>query len=628
MAGSSTNRLRAYRGVLLLAVLASAWGGYTSQTPSDTPSHYDKQEYMIPMRDGIKLYTQVYSPKNRTIEYPILLTRTPYSVGDYGADRFKSVIGPSGDFAREGYIVAYQDVRGKFKSEGRFIHHPPYIANKTGPQDVDESSDAYDTIDWLLKHHPGHNGRVGIWGISAAGYTTAMGMIHAHPALKAASPQASPGDQFLGDDYHHYGAFRLMYAFEWTSGNARLRAGPTESRPTPFDYGTPDGYRFFLDLGPLRNVNEKYFKDDVPTWNEFVAHPDYDSYWQSKNVMKDMRNIGFAVLNVIGWFDAEDYFGPWGIYRSIEAMNPVNQSRVVVGPWSHGGWARGEGKALGAIQFGSNTSEYFRTQVELPFFNYYLKDRGEMKLPEALVFETGTNQWKAYGTWPPQEAKPAMLYLQAGGKLSFVKPAAESTADSFLSDPNKPVPYTSEIRTTQGHLWVIEDQRFAASRPDVLTYQTDVLQDDFTIAGPIEATLYASTTGTDADWVVKLIDVFPGNAPDNTPNPCNVRMGDYQMMLAAEVFRSKYREGFDRPVPLPPGQVTRIEFDLLDKNHTFRRGHRIMVQIQSSWFPLIDRNPQKFVDIFKATPSDFTTATHTVQCSSTYPSHVSVAVRR
>lgn len=611
--------------VVLLTLLLCGPHSLRAQDTKSLRELYVKNEYMIPMRDGKKLYTQVYSPKDQSERYPFLMTRTPYSVGFYGAEAFRPSLGPSREFEEEKYIFVYQDVRGKFLSEGKFFHHPPFIVNKKGPQDVDESSDAYDTIDWLIKNHPNHNGKVGIWGISAAGYTAAKAMIEAHPALAAASPQAAPGEQFIGDDYHHYGAFRLMYAFSWTSSNARIRSGPTEERPPRFDYGTPDGYQFFLDLGPISNVNKLYFKGQVPTWTEFVDHPNYDKYWQGKNVMKDMKNIRFPVLNVIGWFDAEDYYGPWGIYRAIETMNPQNQNHVVVGPWSHGGWARSGGESLGYAQFGSKTSEYFRQEIQLPFFNAYLKGKGSASLPKVKVFETGKNQWHSFDTWPPKNTKEQDIYLGDNGTLSFTPPAGEGS-DSFVSDPDHPVPYTSEIRTSQGSLWIVEDQRFASRRPDVLVYKSPPLKEDVTIAGPIIAVLHVSTTGTDADWVVKLIDVFPGDAPDPEPNPENVRMGGYQLQLAAEVFRSKYRKSFSQPEPLKPGEVTKIEFNLLDKFHTFLKGHRIMIQIQSTWFPLIDRNPQNFVNIFEAKEEDFQKATHTVYRSRQFPTHLRLQV--
>mgnify|MGYP001586154939 CR=1 FL=1 len=623
------NRLRLLALLYVSCALAIASSSVTqAQGAFDLKQQYVKQEYMIPMRDGIKLYTQVYSPKDQTQKYPILMTRTPYGIGNYGLDEFRSPLGPSAEFAKEGYIFVYQDSRGKFKSEGQFFHHPPYIPNKKSPKDVDESSDCYDTFDWLLKNHPNHNGRAGLWGISYGGYTTAQGMIDAHPALKAASPQAAPGDQFIGDDYHHYGAFRLMYAFSWTSRSGRIRTGPTEEPPKPFEYGTPDGYKFFLELGPISNVNKKHFKDQVPTWTEFVNHSNYDEYWQGKNVMKDMRNVTFPVLNVIGWFDDQDYYGPWGIYKSIEKLNPENKSTVVAGPWSHGGWGRSDGDQLGNIRFGSKTAEYFRNNVQLPFFNYYLKDKGDWKSPEAHMFLTGSNEWKSYDQWPPKGSKQRNLYLHPNGKLSFSPPGqtSENAYDSFVSDLSKPVPFTAEITTRQGPLWIVEDQRFVAGRPDVLVYQSDVLTEDVTIGGPIIASLFVSTTGTDADWIVKLIDVYPGDAPDNQPNPSNIRMGDFQMMLAGEVFRSKYRKSFSKPEPVVPNEVTKIEFDLLDKHHTFLKRHRIMIQIQSTWFPLIDRNPQKFVNIFQAKESDYQKATHKVYRSAQYPTSVKLNV--
>lgn len=616
------------QALVLLAAPVVALPLQTQQAEFDVRQQYQKQEYMIPMRDGVRLYTQIYTPRDPSQQYPFLLLRTPYSVGSYGSDDFRPNMKPNPEFAREGYIFVYQDVRGTYRSEGDFEHHVPYRADKNSPQDVDESSDTYDTIEWLLENIPNHNGRVGQWGISYPGWETVMGMIDAHPALKASSPQASPGDQFIGDDYHHNGAFRLMYAFRWLSRNAQVRAGPTESRTRPFEYGTPDGYQFFLDLGPISNVNEQLFNYEIPTWNDFVNHGTYDEYWQSKNVLKDLDDVGPAVLNVVGWFDAEDYYGPLNIYYTIEEKNPGIDNFLVVGPWRHSGWATSAGDRLGNIRFDQETSWYFEDEAELPFFNYYLKDKGTGELPEALVFETGTNEWRSYDEWPPRQAEVRELYFHAGGSLSFTEQAEAvgGAFSSFVSDPDKPVPYTAEIRTTQGHLWMVEDQRFVASRPDVLVFETDVLEEDVTIAGPIIASLNISTTGSDADWVVKLIDVYPPDAPDNEPNPGNVRMGGYQMLLAGDVFRSKFRNSFTTPEPLVPDQVTSIEFDLLDKNHTFLKGHKIMVQVQSSWFPLIDRNPQTFVDIYNAVESDFQTATHRVYHSAQYPSHIKLYV--
>jgi putative CocE/NonD family hydrolase len=613
-------------GLFLLVVFGLAAPPLQAQENFDLRAHYTKSEFMVPMRDGVKLFTIVYAPRDKSEKYPFLLLRTPYSIPPYGPDRFRNQLGPSAEFDREGFIFVFQDVRGKFRSEGDFVvMRPPRATSDL--RATDESTDTYDTIEWLLAKIPNHNGRVGQWGISYPGYQTVMGMIDAHPALKASSPQASPSDMFIGDDFHHNGAFRLMYTFSWLSGNARVRSGVSEERERPFDYGTPDGYRFFLEVGPVAHINEKYFQYRVPTWNEFMEHGVYDEYWERQNVLRYLQNIRHPVLNVAGWFDAEDFYGPLSIYYTLEKENPVNQSTLVVGPWLHGGWNSMDGDSLGNIRFGSKTSHYFQKEIQFPFFNYHLKGKGGAKLPEAVVFETGTNVWKSYDHWPPRETEPRRLYLRAGGKLSFEPPADGPEAfDSYLSDPVKPVPFSIETRTTQGHLWMIEDQRFAASRPDVLVYETEPLAESVTIAGPIIASLHVSTTGTDADFVVKLIDVLPGDFPDNDPNPSGVRMGHFQMLLAGEVFRAKFRKGFSRPEPLVPGEITPVEFDLRDRNHTFLKGHRMMMQIQSSWFPVIDRNPQTFVDIYRATEADFQKATHRVYRSAQHASHLKLSV--
>ena len=614
--------------IIFLLILLILPLNICSQENFDIKANYNKSEQMIAMRDSIKLFTQVYTPKDQNQKYPIMLFRTPYSVRYYGKDVYRYSLGPNELYAKEGFIFVYQDVRGKFNSEGEFIVMKPHKTVKRGPKDTDESSDTYDTIEWLLKTIPNHNERVGQWGISYPGWQTMMGMIDAHPAMKASSPQASPSDMWIGDDFHHNGAFRLMYTFGWLSWNARTRIGPSASRARGFDYGTPDGYNFFLELGPVSNVDKLYFHNNVPTWNQYMEHGDYDEYWNKQDVLQYLNDITHPILNVAGWFDAEDFYGPMSIYYTIEKKNPNNKSTLVVGPWLHGGWARMDGDELGNIRFGSKTSEYFRKNVEFPFFLYYLKDKGEFNLTEALVFETGSNQWKSYDLWPPKETTEKNIYFHENGKLFFSAPIAnsEDAFDSYISDPNKPVPFSQEIRTSQGHLWMVEDQRFASRRPDVLVYQTDVLTEDVTIAGPIIANLFVSTTGTDADWVVKLIDVYPGDAPNNDPNPCNVRMGDFQMLLAGEVFRGKYRNSFEKPEPFVPNEVTNIQFDLRDKCHTFLKGHRIMVQIQSSWFPVIDRNPQQFVDIYLAKAEDFQKAEHRVYRSGKFSSHIKLRV--
>jgi hypothetical protein len=602
-------------GLLALHARAAA-----SQDSLYAREHYDKAEYMVPMRDGVKLYTIVYTAKDTSASLPILLNRTPYGIPPYGRSEYRRVLGPSPEFDRDGYIVVYQDVRGKFRSEGEFRVMNPYKRLKNGPRDVDESSDTYDTIEWLLKNIRHHNGRVGQWGISYPGWQAVMGMIAAHPALKASSPQASPSDMFIGDDFHHNGAFRFMYVFNWLSGNARPRTGLGTERPKPFDYGTPDGYRFFMDVVTVGRVNDLYFHDQVPTWNEFLAHPNYDAYWQDQNALRDLKGISHPVLNVAGWFDQEDFHGPMSIYYTIEKENPRNQSTLVVGPWNHGGWASTTGDSLGPVKWGSSTSHYFQREVQLPFFQRYLKDRSTAPLPEAVVFETGTNVWKRYDAWPPKRAATRRLYLRADGKLSFSPPRETGAAfDSYVSDPAKPVPFTMERRPTQGFLWMVEDQRFAATRPDVLVYQTEPLAEDLTIAGPIMARMRVATSGTDTDFIVKLVDVFPGDDPDR-------RMGDYQMLVGADVFRAKYRNSFTAPTPMVPDRVTPLEWNLQDKNHTFRKGHRIMVQVQSTWFPLIDRNPNQFMDIYKARPADFHKATQRVHRSAAQPSHLEIQV--
>jgi putative CocE/NonD family hydrolase len=617
--------------VALLWVSVSLYSALAQQTPAaqEIRAAYVKSEHLVPMRDGVKLFTIVYAPKDASTQYPFMLHRTPYGSPPYGPDAYRASLGPSPAFGAEKFIFVYQDVRGKFKSEGEFVVMRPLVPQPKPATATDESTDTYDTIDWLVKNVPNNNGRVGQWGISYPGSQTVWGMIDAHPALKASSPQAPAIDMFLGDDFHHNGAFRLMYTFSWLAGNARPRAGVSENRGGGFTYGTPDGYRFFLDAGTVANINEKYFNYSVPTWNEYMEHPDYDEYWTRQNPLKHAKNITHAVLNVGGWFDAEDFYGPLETYKAVE-RTPGNKNRIVIGPWLHGGWASMPGDALGDIRFGSNTAEHYRNEIELPFFRYHLKGQGAEPAAEATVFETGGNAWKTFDTWPPKNIDTRTLYFQADGGLSFTAPAAASTTangfDEYVSDPSRPVPWSTETRTTQGHLWMVEDQRFAAARPDVLVYRTEPLQQDVVIAGPILASIHASTTGTDADWIVKVIDVYPGDAPDNNPNPRGVRMGDFQMLLAGEVFRGKYRNSYAKPEPLVPGQPVKYEFDLRDRFHRFLKGHRIMVQVQSTWFPVIDRNPQTFVDIYKAKPSDFRKATHRVYRTPLRPSGVKVGV--
>jgi putative CocE/NonD family hydrolase len=531
--------------------------------------------------------------------------------------------------AQEGYIFVYQDVRGRWMSEGEFIDARPYNPNKKGSE-IDESSDTYDTIEWLLKNVSNHNGRVGQWGISYPGFYTSMGIIDAHPALKAASPQAPVGDWFIGDDWHHHGAFFLIDAFNFYSVIGQPRPKPTSVAPPPFDHGTPDGYRFFLEMGPLANANRKYFKNEIAFWNDLMKHGTYDDFWKARRVMPHLKKIKPAVMVVAGWFDAEDLYGTLNTYQAIEKQNPGLFNILVMGPWCHGCWARPDFSSLGNIQFGSNTSGYYQEKIEKVFFDYYLKDKGPVHLPEASTFLTGANVWKSYGQWPPKGIEQKALYFQDNGALSFDQPKSTGEAfDEYISDPNKPVPYIPFISNGRGQVtYMVEDQRFAATRPDVLTYETEALTEDVTIAGPITAELYISTTGTDADFVVKLIDVLPNNAPNPEPNPRNVQMGGYQMLVRGDVMRAKFRDSYEKPSALVPNRPTKVSFVLQDIHHTFLKRHKIMVQVQSSWFPLVDRNPQKFVDIYQATEADFQKATHRVYRSGSLASHLKVGVMK
>ncbi|AKT40532.1 X-Pro dipeptidyl-peptidase [Chondromyces crocatus] len=575
------------------------------------------------MRDGVTLFTAIYTPRDSRQPRPILLRRTPYSVGPYGEDRYpERALGPSEEIERDGFIFVDQDVRGRFMSEGDFINVRPHLTDKV-QGDIDESTDTWDTITWLLANVEGHNGRVGQWGVSYPGFYTSAGMIDGHPALKAVSPQAPIADWFW-DDMHRNGAFVLALAFNFFSSFGQPRHGLTKEWPERFQHGTPDGYQFFLDLGPVRNANDFYFQDRIPFWNEITAHPDYDAFWQVRNILPHLRNIHSAVLTVGGWYDTEDLYGPLKTYAAVEQQNPGIQNTLVMGPWIHGGWAKNDGRSLGDIDFGQATSEYYRKHVELPFFRHHLKDAPAPVLPEALVFETGTNRWRGFQAWPPPEAKEKPLYLHGSGRLSFdVPPPAEPAFDAFVSDPDRPIPYTQEISTSWATAYMTEDQRFASRRPDVLVYQTDPLDEDATLAGPIDVDLWVSTTGTDADWIVKIIDVYPGQV--DAPQDGGRDLGNYHRLVRAEVFRGRYRDSFQHPVPFDPDEVARVRFTLWDQLHTFKKGHRIMVHVQSTWFPLVDRNPQTFVpNLFEADDLDFVAATHRVHRDAAHPSNLTL----
>jgi uncharacterized protein len=615
----------------LPALLAGVWcllmdpsGTASAQGLADIQARYTKYEYRVPMRDGVKLFTAVYVPKETSERYPILLNRTPYSVKPYGVDQYKSDLGPSPVFGKAGYIFVYQDVRGRWMSEGTFVNMRP---EKDGAR-VDESTDTFDTIDWLIKNVRGHNGKVGMYGISYPGFYTACGLIDAHPALKAASPQAPVTDWFIGDDWHHNGAFLVTHCFNFMSAFGYPRPEPTKNFEHKFDHGTPDGYDFFLRLGPLANIDKTYFKGEVAFWNELMQHGTYDDWWKARNVRPHLRNVKPAVMTVGGWFDAENLFGALECYKAIEKNSPGAANTIVMGPWNHGGWERGDGESLGHAAFNAKTAEFFREHIELPFFEKHLKGKtsAEGDVPEAYVFQTGVNQWRKHDAWPPKSALRKTIYLRDAGRLGFDAPEESDAFDEYLSDPAHPVPYLSENDIKMAVTYMVDDQRNASRRPDVLTYRTPVLENDLTLAGPLEITLNVATTGTDSDWVVKLIDVYPDDLPDPKPNPSGVRMGGFQQLVRGDVMRGKFRESFEKPKAFSPGEPTEVSFTAPDVYHTFRTGHALMIQVQSTWFPLIDRNPQTFVDIYSAKASDFQKAVQRVYRSKGRPSRIGVMV--
>ena len=588
---------------------------------------YTKYEYRIPMRDGKRLFTAVYVPKDASKTYPLLLTRTPYSLKPYGADQYRENLGPSPLFAKAGYIFVYQDVRGRWMSEGDFVDMRPHIAVKREPTQFDESTDTWDTIDWLIKHLPSHNGKVGMMGISYPGFYTSAGMIDAHPALVACSPQAPIVDWFVGDDWHHNGAIQLPHVFNFMAKHGHKRPEPSKNIDHKFDHETPDAYDFFLRLGPLPNADAKYFKGDVPFWNEVMSHPNYDEFWKARNLRPHLKEIRPAVMTVGGWFDAENLFGAIETYKQIESSSPKTNNILVMGPWIHGGWSRGDGDALGHVSFNAKTAEYYREQIEFPFFEFHLKGEGKPTHPEAWVFETGTNVWRKYESWPPKNFVSKSYYFQSAGRLSSESPTEtdkNAGFDEYLSDPAKPVPYLEKTTIGMAPEYMTADQRHASRRPDVLVYQTEIFEEDRIIGGPIEVELNVSTSGTDSDWVVKLIDVYPNDYPDPKENPSGVKMGGYQQLVRGDVFRGKYRKSFETPEPFVPNRPETIKFSIPDIYHVFRPGHRLMVQVQSTWFPLIDRNPQTFVDIYKAVPADFQKATQRLFRTASMPSRITV----
>ena len=607
---------------LLFSVVCSA------QTVEWIREHYSKSEYRIEMRDGIKLFTAVYSPKDTTKTYPIIMVRTPYTCSPYGVENYSRNISPNEQLAKEGNIFVFQDVRGKFMSEGEFVNMRPYIPNKK-ENEIDETTDTYDTIDWLIKNIKFNNGNVGIWGISYPGFYAAMSLIDSHPALKAVSPQAPIADWFIGDDMHHNGAFSLAMSFNFFKSFDQPRDSLTTKWKSIDPYSSPDMYNFFLKLGSVANVNKKYFNEKLPFWNSIVQHGTYDDFWQSRNNLPHFNNVKPASLIVGGWYDSEDLYGPLKIYQSIEEKNPVNKNYLVMGPWSHGGWSRSDGSNFGDFKFPENTSEYYNRNIFTPFFNYYLKGEGTLNVPETVTYRTGSDEWISYDNYPPSEVVNTKLYFSENQRLTWQAPTCnEIKFNEYVSDPNKPVPYTARFHDSQqmyNRTYMSEDQRFASSRPDVLVYETSELENDLIISGPITADLYVSTSGTDSDWLVKVIDVLPDDTK-NQQGQNMPEMGGYQRLIRFEIMRGKFRKSMVTPEPFEPNKITQVKFNLNDIDHTFKKGHKVMIQIQSSFFPFFDRNPQKFIDIYNAGDDDFQKATNRVYFSAQYPSSINFSI--
>ncbi|MEO2027311.1 MAG: CocE/NonD family hydrolase [Fuerstiella sp.] len=623
------HRSAVWKMLIALALNSVALGGQDSVVEDQ----YGKTDVMIPARDGVRLYTEVYTPCEPVEDLPIIFLRTPYRVAESDGGFTRYFDSTFRELAKHGYIFAVQDARGRHGSEGQFEWNRP-VRHRKDKSAMDASTDAYDSIDWLVRNVSGNNGRVGMLGVSYPGWYVTMALVDPHPALRAASPQASPSDYFIGDDFYHFGAFRLgpsaelPYLFDFD---------PKQNSRFPFDQ--IDTYEFFLDLGPLSNMNERYLHGVSPTWDQFMTHQTYDEFWKTGGTLQHLTEVTVPTLNVVGWWDAENLGGALDIYDKLEPLDDSNMNHIVVGPWAHGQWSRGPRENLGEYQFGSDTVAHYQKEIEVPFFAHYLKDQGDLKLNEATMFQTGSNEWQTYSSWPPADlVSPRKLYLQADGTLSFDK-ANESKADfvEYVSDPNKPVPYSKrpimgfwsglkgsdEPRFQRaGKLWKVEDQRFVHGRPDVISFVTESLNEDVELVGSIVAHLFASTSGTDSDWVVKLIDVYPELYPDRP------EMGGYQLMIADDVLRGKFRKNFAKPEALTPNAVHEFTVNLRTRNHRFRKGHRIMVQVQSSWFPLIDRNPQTFTNIMSAERDDYQTATQRIYCSKKHHSFIELSIKR
>ena len=624
------------RNLLLLLLLFSFFSS-SAQTDQDSlwiMENYTKKEMYITMRDGIRLFTSIYEPKDKSEQHPILMMRTPYSCAPYGTAFSQRLISTHWKYyCRENYIIVLQDVRGRWMSEGDFVDVRPFIKDKKNNLEIDEASDTYDTIDWLIKNLVDNNGKVGTFGISYPGFYATMTAASGHPALKAVSPQAPVTEWFLGDDFHHNGVFFPMDGFVFYSSFGKPRPTPTTVGSPGFQFTIKDNYKFYLETGTLKNL-ARLIGDSIRFWHEMYEHPNYDEWWQARNARNAMYNIKPAMLTVGGLFDAEDCFGAWNLYKAIETQNPGISNKLVMGPWSHGQWASRDGSQLGNIKFGSSTAIWYQNNIEIPFFNYYLKGKGsDPNIAEATIFFSGENEWKKLSSWPPTNSTSTPIYLEANGSLSWTRSSEKKSFSEYISDPAHPVPYTEDVHQNRTTAYMDDDQRFASRRTDVLTFQTDILEEDLTLGGVLTADLFVDISTTDADFVVKLIDVFPDNFtyPGATPSQGRAGggsypMGGYQMLVRGEIMRGKFRNSFEKPEPFKPTKVEEVKFNLPDVAHTFKKGHRLMIQVQSTWFPLADRNPQKFVNIYEADLSDFQKATIKIHHESSNASNLVLPV--
>ncbi|MGZ4036448.1 MAG: CocE/NonD family hydrolase [Bacteroidia bacterium] len=619
---------------VLFLLMCASWISLRSQEIDEdgVKAHYSKREFRVEMRDGIKLFTTVYAPKDQSAKNPILFVRTPYSCAPYGDDKFTPRLWGTHwkNYLKENYIFVIQDVRGRWMSEGEFVDVRPFIADKKTRKDVDEASDTYDAIDWMLKTIPNNNGNVGVFGISYPGFYSTMAALSGHPALKAVSPQAPVTEWFLGDDFHHNGAFMIMDAFHFYYSFGRPRPAPTTEGAKGFEFPTDDNYKFYLEKGALKNFS-KLMNDSVKFWTDLMNHPNYDEFWKARDARRACKNVKPAILVVGGLFDAEDCYGAWNLYKAIEKQNPATVNKLVMGPWFHGGWSRGDGSYLGNVRFGAKTSEYYQQNIEFPFFEHYLRQTGKDNTAEATIFVTGVNEWTKFEQWPPRETEYRPMYLQAGHKLSFTVPAGSGDCTKYTSDPAKPVPYAEDVTSNRTKEYMTDDQRFAARRTDVIVFETEALQEPLTLAGTITADLKVAISTTDADFVVKLIDVFPDKFRYDSAYCCDgvktgYLMDSYQMLVRGEIMRGKFRNSFEKPEPFKPNDVTTVKFELPDVAHTFQKGHKLMVQIQSSWFPLADRNPQQFTDIYHCSDADFVKSDITVYHDKTNASAIVLPV--